>query len=383
MGLSKDWIHRLFQAKMKDGDAVEHSLFKLTPFTFCGCAAYGVLFSVPVNVRHVIWFVAALLPRFWCTFVALRVHVHKKDPAIQVLTESVDFSLSFATFCFLWRKSSGIVTFLSSDASVAPKLHKVDRIWLVFLACLSVHTYLVFGYMTDFKSFFLPAALDSSPRLKHALFYFCYWSYLAWFDLSSLVCITFYSAGFRVLHAYKLSTLDFIRNNWQSVTPRVIVSKLKEVSAKQRQFESIFGPLLLFSLCYDFLTTIYLFSDLLFVVVEGTYIYYHTIVYIFYFKTVVFGTILSISRSNEALKDLSKGISDQFESKLIEGLPSRHFMVLRYLQNKIHSVINEPLTACKMVSLDRQIIVAYASSCISFSVLFIQINNGALASSSH
>ena len=299
-----------------------------------------------------------------------------------VLNCLVNFSLGYATLWLILRKRSEIVHFLSSDPASVPKLRKID------LLCLFLHSTLTFIFILPTVTY--PNVLEAreklfapflifSPPLKRIVLFILLLLDISWFQLTPF-CIVLYTLGYYNLYAFKLTVLTDILNTKDPINCHYITHKLKCVSIKQHKFESIFGPFLFLVLCYNSLASIHFFYALKKVTTDHSPQFYYFLAYSLFIQVMCISMILFVSCYNEKLKDLSTFVLDQLESKLLKTSIVDYSMV-NWLYKKINA-INQPLTVCKMMNIDRQIVLAIATSCFSFSALYIQMNNATLTSNS-
>ena len=377
----KDWLTCFSSRKTGDGNSAKKSLLRLVPCTSIVCCAFGILLTTPTRVHHVLLFGATALVYLWVSLVMMRDNSPRERASIEVVDAAIYYSLAQITLWFLWAKKSAMVNYLSCDVSWNERwtMRRTDFLWVLFSAGAVIHACSMSQSTEPFASL-LTSGLDSHPRLKSILSVALSVLHKLWFEMAPLTCMTLYLLGFQVLYARKFHALASISRDWPLANPQSILLRMKQVSLKHQQFECVFGPFLFFCLCYNFLVTVYFIYSLKLLISEGKYASINIVVFSVFEQVICFAIILFISRRCEGLKDMAKALSDQLEARLADTPPASYSMV-HYLQNKVHTSINEPLTACRMVVLDKQIVLAFVSSCVSFSVLFIQINNGALVSS--
>lgn len=358
----------------KEDEDAKKSVVKVIPFTCLYSFFFGIPLVSPFRFRHLILLSVTLSLRIWATYQYYVFNINVR-PAIELSTVTAIYAIAYVLFYILVKRRIEIVKFISSDASLAPRMRKLDLIWLLFYSGMLIHAYFWYIHLVSksetVESFLIPVF---SPFVRSSMLFTFMVLNIMWFELSPL-CVTLYFLGFNVLYSYKLNTLNSILN--ESMSARNILMEMKKVSIKHHQFETTFGPFAFFCFCYSFFATVYFFFNLKLVIQAGKSYYYYSICFCLLVVTLCFGMIYLVSCRNERLRLLTNLLLDQLEAKLIDGSPGNHFMIF-YLRNKISTAINEPLTACRMVFLDRQIIFAFLGSCVSFSVLYIQINNGAL-----
>lgn len=350
---------------------------KSIPFVSINFLLLGIFHSSSKFWRFTFDFVASLL-HLGMSYVVIRYDV-RMEPSIFSFSICLHHCMGMSAFLLLMRKKSEIRSFLTSNSSLAPKLRKIDILWPLAFSVPVILEYVVL-YLhprTHYKGRFAIAALDHSPTLQLALVHLCFIVYMTWFELEPL-CLILYSLGYCVLYNYKFDVVSSIFYGEHVNTFPSILLKFQSVTRKQQQFESVFGPFLLISLCYNFISTvffIYLLNVLL--INPRSYDLYHVLTGRLFLQAVSVGLIFVISIYDNKLKKFSRQIADQLELKLAE-CSAKDFLVITYLQRKIDSSINKPLTACEMVTIQRHVILTIATSCVTFAVLLIQINNGAL-----
>ena len=376
MNRLKYWFTQRFKNKSGGESSSTKSLFKLAPCTFILAFVLGIPLSSPLKFGHLILVLVAFLLRVWLTYCNLR--------PLQLNIDSVNqmsyYSLAYLSFWLLAKKSRAIVQFISSNPHSTAKVRKLDILTFLFYFVVTVLTYIPLfdeEELESDKEAFVPKFLDFSPTLKEITFTLLLLYHTIWLQLSPL-CAIIYALGYRVLFEFKMNTLTSLFTSFHPVNYRPFLAKLKSVRERQKQFESIFSCFLFLSLSYNFLATVFFFLNVKLLTSQGKSFYYYYIVYCLFLQMMCIGWIFFVSFYNEKLKQTSDSVSAQLEMQLGENLPANSSLI-NFLQKKIHMSINEPLTACKMVTVDRQIVLATATSCVSFAVLVIQINNGALA----
>lgn len=362
------------------GEEARKSLFKTIPFVSLNCLLLGIPLSSSLKVLHLVLYAVALLLRFCMLGLALQDDIRMVTPMIS-LGDFFLHCMGSITFCVLMKKRSGIVAFLSSDSSSTSKMRKIDLLWpIIFFVpflleyaalCTDVN---VFKY---YKGKFLLSALDSHRTVQRVLIQLLVVVHLVWFGMEPL-CVFIYALGYCVLYNHKLNVLTSISNKWHVNNFKSILLKLQSVTQKQEQFESAFGPFLFICLCYNFVSSVLFIYFLDFIYSNRSKgDFSHAVASRFFIQLISMGLVFLISIYNEKLRKLSFQISEQLELKLTESA-SEKFLAVTYLQSKINKSINRPLTACKMVTVRRQVVLTIAASCVTFSVLLIQINNGSL-----
>lgn len=385
MSCVKNRFESLFRKNKKTSISNEKPLFRLIPWTQLGFLVAGIVLFNPTRKRHVVWSFLTILLRLWLCYSYVSERI-KTSSTIETMNEFTFYSFAYGTYILLVKKKSKIVHFLSSEPLSAVNLRKVDLLCVAFyLGSVLLTTIPVVESPILFESnkkMLLGSLFTSCPIIRTILCILFLALFIFWFQLSPL-CSTTYALGYTVLYSYKVNALNCISANLHQMSHQSLILKLKEVKSKQKQFESIFGPLLFIVLCNNFLATIYFFLILKLMISEAGLIYYnyclYYIAYCVLIVTTCIGLIFYIAHYNGKIKDLSDEVSEQIEAKSGEHLHSNYLLV-NYLQRKVNKSINDPLTACGMVNVDRQIVLGIAASCVSFSVLLIQINNGALNS---
>lgn len=377
MGLSNNWF-RWFRKTSDESNSPHVSLFKLIPFTATICFWFGVPLSNPTKVHHWVLFVVTLVPRILYSYSAMKYDLEVAIAMISI-NQLTFLGLGYIFLFVLARNKSKVVSFLTSDASVAREFRKIDLLCpLLILVPMLLQHFPIFISPPLFVYFETKCCslLQCCPTVKYIVARITFVSVFLWFQLIPL-CSVFYSLGFRILYSHKMSILTEISNNWRSSNFDSILLKLNTVCEKQKQFESIFGPFLFICLCYNFISTVF-FINLVnrLILGETSFLFYYA-ASMMSVQLICITLVLLISIYNEKIKTFANFISAQLECRLTEE-PLSTFFMINYLRKKIYAVANEPLTACKMVTLDRQIILTVATSCVTFSVLLIQINNGAL-----
>lgn len=374
-------LFHLFRNRFAGENSTANSLFKVAPFTYIASLFFGVPLITPVKGHHEMLSVVTLLLRCYSVYAAL-IYDFTSEFSIVFLNQ---LALSFLGFVTLWlfiNKRASIISFLSSDTASAPKLRRTDI--LCPILCLGPLLLQILPALCSSVSYLyhknklVGSFFDFSPILEYTVFSVFFALALNWFQVVPL-CVILYSLGYCVLYTHKMTVLASISSNWHCITYSRILKMLKDVSAKQEQFEATFGPFLFISLCYNFLSTVYFIYGLKLTISSRMAHLYYFMASCLLVQIICIGLIFFISICNEKVKKLSMFVSDQLESKFDQDI-SMTFLMVNYLQNKINSCINEPVTACKMVNVDRKIVLTIATSCVTFSVLFVQINDGALDS---
>ena len=371
----RNFLRRLMNKKTGDEFIDAKSLFQLLPLTIVSCNLFGVPFCSSYKWPHWILISTLLIIRIWCTFDNFKFNLDHNRPGIQTLNEIAFYSISFVAYWFLVRNRKKMIAFLTSEASASPKLRKVDFMWLALFFAFIAHASGVTKDKSErvlvLPNFQLPIVKDITSLIISLL-------ELMFFDFCPHFCTIIYLIAFHVLYMHKLNVLQFICNKWQSKSPQVLFLQLREASLKQSTFEDVFSPFLLISLFANFCVSVYFFFNLKSIFTDNE-TSYKSVIYSFCTEGFTFGVIFFISCRNERLKELSSALCDHLHLALIQQ-SSANYCMINHLEKKINEAINEPLTVCKLVTVERQLVLAFVSSCISFSVLFIQINNGALAS---
>ena len=378
MSRLKNWFKRVFDNKTEDEISSTKSLFKLAPCTFIIAFILGIPLSSRSKSWHLLLFLASVLLRL--RLACSDLDSSRLDFAVAQL---VYYGLALVTFCFFFKKRTQVVKFISSYPHLAPRLRRIDIVSLIsysmvlILLCYPLSDE---GELALVMKAFPMSFLDHSPTLKHILFAMTYSYHLIWIQIAPL-CVVMYALGYNVLFEYKWNILASICSSLHPVDYSPLLAKLKSVSDKQKQFESIFSCFLFVSLFYNFLATVFFFLNVIFLISKGKSFYYCYIFFCLFIQIDSIGLVFFVSHYNKRIEAFSSSVSTQLELQLGKNLPVNSSLII-FLQKKIHEYINEPLTACEMVTVDRKIVLTTAASCVSFSVLLIQINNGALAQSS-
>ena len=311
--------------------------------------------------------------------------------AVEIFNEFAFYFFAYATYWAIFKKRNLIFDFLASnsDASLESRMRKIDLVGPLFYTALVVSKVLPLLASRDLYEMFKRSLFSSIPEsyyiLTKTLIIVSVIFYKLLFLLSP-ICVVLYALGYQVLYSYKMKVLRFISNNLNSITFNCLVTKLEQVARKHKQFESIFGPLVLFCLCYNFFATVYFFI-LLEKLTSGRslnfqpfdFYYFCYLAYCFLVEAIFIGLVICVSHCNDKIGGLSNDILESIELKLSQNLSS-NFLLVDYLEGKIDNSFKEPLTAYKVVAVDKRVVFATAASCLSFAVLLIQINNGALVS---
>lgn len=369
-----------FRRNKVEPNSPERRLFSFVPFTYVACVLYGVPLSNPTKLRHVIALIVTLIPRIWISYFALK-YDFANGVKLIILKQFYLNVLGLITFCLLVKKKSQIVSFLTSDVLLVHKFKRIDllSVFLFILPPVLHHIPVWFSpHLHEmYRKKFLGSAFECYPILQRVLFYATFVSLVHWFAIASLTVVLYYF-GYCVLYAHKVRVLASISFNRQSTNFTSLLSSLNSVSERQKEFETIFGPFLLVCFTYYFMATLY-FIDIIRQLFMGghSHLYYFVAACLFSQATCI-GLIFLVSSGNEKVKNLSASVSARLDTQLAQSNPCS-FLMVNHLQKRIHYSINEPLTAWKMFTVHRQVILTIATSCVTFSVLFIQINNGALA----
>lgn len=366
-------------------DSPGKSFIRLIPLTQLSCVAAGIFLCNPTRKWHMVWSLVTVLLRLWMAYCYASEEI-KARGTIESINEVTFYSFTFVSYILLAKKKSSTVQFLSSEKLSPVDLRKVDLLCLLFyLGAVAMTTIpevespILFGLN---KKKVFGSLLRSFPTVESIMCFLSLVIYNFWFQLAPLFSVI-YALGYMVLYSCKLNALNFIETNLHQLDHRSLMLKLKQVKCKQKQFESIFGPFLLLVLGNNFLATMYFFLILKLMIADESGLYYnyclYYIAYCVHIEIICIGLIFCIAHYNAKIKDLSDEVLGQIEAKSSGNL-HLNFLLVKYLQEKINKSINDPLTACGMVNVDRQIVLGIAASCISFAVLLIQINNGALNS---
>lgn len=381
MSKKESWL-----CSRKVSNPTRTSLFRSIPFTQIHAAIVGAPLSKPWSQWHVIWSVAILLARLWVTWIFLEYNI-KRNKSIETLNDLAFFFLAHVTYILILLKKNLIIDFLASEGSSAPKLRKIDLLGPLVYGVIIVITIIPAigskNAMDRFKRLFLSSIPDSFCTLSNILVFTLQILYKLWFQLAP-ICAVIYALGYQVLYYYKVNVLKSISSNLNSLTLNGFLAKLKQVIHKQKQFESIFGPFILYCVCYNFFVNVYIFIHIQRLVSQEREIDFsnfslYYIAYSVLVEAMSIGLIICISRCNEKIQSLSSDISDLIEVKLSKDLAC-NFLLVKYLQKKMHTSFNRPLTAHKIVDINKRVVLTTTASCFSFAVLLIQINNGALIS---
>lgn len=370
---------------MNQANVSSRSLFKCIPCTFTLCLLFGVILSKPSEfykqVIHVLIYLVLLslllVSRLeysyeclncWSSFFTIDVVIY--------------FILGFVAFSFVSLKRSKMITFLSSDCSLASQFRKLDLMGLVVV----IVPFLIISptefLKKDYKGFtlFQSDVFESVNSCES----FCLreiWAVLGsclHFNLIPLFS-TLYSLGFCVIYNYKTNTLNSIRHKFsdeadlQQLTTQYdsVVSELEAVAEKQKQFEATFGPLLFLALCSFFIailgSTENILTSLYLSRVHGPLLCFWFL--LFCFDQFVFaGLIFSVSSFNEALRKKSKSISNELRSKVCQN-QSLTISMVNNIENRIYESINGPLTFWKLITL-KTTFFTVSILCIAVSVIF-------------
>ena len=362
-----------FENKSEDESSSTKSLFKLAPCTFIIAFILGMPLSTATTFRHLSLFLANLLLRIWLSYSELST----LNMTFQPFARVNHYLAAYVTSYLFFKNSRKIVTFISSGQSLAPKLRKIDILCLLLYSVVVTLFYCV-ALNIEFRG---PKSalsfLDGSPAFKRIVLSILTFYQITWLQLAPL-CAVVYALGFCVLFEFKVNTLASLLHDFHPVNYRPLLTKVKSVSDRQQQFESVFSCFLFVSLFYNFLSTIYFLYNLTLLVSHSNKYSYYLIIYNLFQQAICIGLIFFVSFHDERLKESTNRVCGRIELQMGENLPANSCLIT-FLRKKIYKTINEPLTACKMVTVDRQIVLATAASCVSFAVLLIQINNGALA----
>lgn len=370
----KSWFTFSFGHNRGDEISVHFSLFKMMPFNCISCLLFGVPLSKSTKLGHILLFLLSGILRFLISYTILR-HDIKKDATLATVNQVAIYILGFPSFWLFMRRKKQIVRFLSSDPSLAPKLHKIDLLCPLMYSVIATLQMLPFILTPSIISFYentvMPASLDFCPPLKHTLFASLLVLSISWFHLAPF-SVGLYALGYCVLYSSKLTLLNSIsekKTNYQDVLIQV-----KSVYTKHEHFESSFGPLLFICFCCYFISTVNMIYIFKILYTNQLTFYYYFLAYSLLVQFMSAGLVLFVSIYNEKLKRMSILLLGQLELQL--GETSLGTLMISYLQKRIWQVTNEPLTAWKMVTVSRQVILTVTASCITFSVLFIQIISG-------
>lgn len=359
-------------------------MFKLVPCVFANSILLGVPLSTPKKVSHCILHVIACFFRALSTYYAVKdVFVSEAASSI-ALTMFVSCSLEVILFFLLLNKANAIISFLSSDSSLALKLKKIDLLLLpgcfcsVFLMCLPMFASESFF---NYSESIFGAPFFNSRSVPQRI-----WVYISTFFFSLIyqsvpLAVILYSLGYCVLHHFKVNILNSIANGWQMNTFHSIMVKLQSVTKKHEEFESIFGPFLLVCLGYNFIAVVCFIYFLNLAIVTRNMEEMYTIAGELFIQLSTMGLIFVISIYNEKLRQQFIHVQEQMELLLVKN-SGENTSLITYLLSKLDKSINEPLTACKLINIRRHVLLSIATSCVTFAVLLIQINSGNLTSSS-
>ena len=360
----------------KSNSQKEVSLFKIIPFTYIICTFFGVSLSTHSKIHHrVTHFVFSLL-RILCLYSFVRPEIYPGN-AMKVINQTLFYLVGLIFYWLFIGRRKAIVTFLLSNASAISKMKSINILHplLVLVPHLLTGMFFFFSSVRDYQKNLFGPISECCPSFALVLFYVI-------FSVGSLLfqptlCMVMYVLGYCVLYTEKSSVLTSIGRNWKSVEYDVIVRQLKSVSDKQEHFECIFGPFLFICLYQIFSSTVQLIYLIRALLLYRSLICFAASILLTQVSCV--GLIFYVCICNDRLKSQAASISFQMEEQLV-GHSATTLLLISKLQRRISETINEPLTAWKMMTVDRQIVLSIAASCVSFSVLYIQINNGALSS---
>ena len=374
-------MHKFWSTKAKSANetAQEVSLSRTVPFTHIICIIFGVPLSSPRKRHHLVTYLAFFLLRIVTSYGVLEPEM-SSGVSLVAIAHVLSLLFGFFVYWLLIQRREVIVTFLSSNAEAVGKMKNIDRLHPL-MHCgpilLADITFSVSSVGPCQKELFA-SALDCCPTLRLVLCEAMLLLALFLYQTATL-CMVTYALGYCVLYAEKSSVLTLIGRTWKSVEYDVIVRQLKSVSVKQERFESIFGPFLFICLCQTFLNTV----DLIYTI---QVVLFHRMNSLTLFvasglltQVSCVGLTFYVCICNDRLKSQAASVSFQMEQQLARHSATTLLLISK-LQRRISETINEPLTAWKMLTVDRQIALSIAASCVSFSVLYIQINNGALNS---
>ena len=369
-----------FVRKFSDKTSHQVSLFNSIPLTYGICLVFGVPLCNPTKVHHSIAFIISLVPRIIYTYFSLKYDFENETPVI-FINQLTIIALGFSFFFILSQKRSQIVTFLTCEPSLVSKFRRLELIYFfLFLVPIALYNLPIFFFPVirgSIEQKFIGPPWQFCPTLHQIVGQFLLVLCLIWFQLIPL-SVSLYSLGFCVLHSYKLNISASVRADCKCKDYSSVICKMQLISRKHSQFESIFGPFLFIGLCYNFLTAVY-FIKMIDILLgkPPPFLFYFAAANVFAQAT-CFGMIFAISIYTQRTKEFLASISSHLEFELTQNSLG-DFLMINYIRKKLDSLVNEPLTACKMITLDRQVILTIATSCVTFSVLLIQINNGALA----
>lgn len=381
MIVQKNWFTSFFRRSLGEKDN-RKCLFKFIPFVHINSLLLGVPLITPAQVHHRMLHIFSLLAHIFVFCFLVKRNFEQKNSMV-IVSDLLYNSMGMIAFFLLLKKRKCIVDFISSDESLAPKLKRIDTVWtltfssFLFLEYFCVHlSPLLYEF---YETKFLLKFLNSFPTLQRILIHLMAIGYVIMFQTEPM-CLVLYSLGYCVLYSYKFGVLKSTSSSWQVDSLRATLLKLQSVTKIHDQFERTFGPFLLVLLCYNFVSAVYFIYFLNLLISSGVLEMYYTGAFTLFSQLISIVLILVISIYNERLKKLSLDLSDQLELNL-GGNSVENFLMVKYLQCKIVKCINQPLTACKMVTIRRHIVLTIITSCVTFSVLFIQIYNGSLITS--
>ena len=364
--------------QLKPENRRKESLFRTIPFTYIICFTSGVILSNVCKIAQLGTDLVFLLVRISLTYNILKFEF-EKDISMVAVGHAMHCLLGFITFGLLIKKRQAITNFVMSDVTARSGLKRIDLLFSLVHFVPMVFVSIPF-YIKPFDLTMVDF-MDCCPRLRVVIIYF-------FFAANSLVfqvvtpCVFIHALGYCVLYTEKSNVLNSISREIQeqSLDYNCILKRLKSVSAKQDQFEFIFGPFLFLSLIILFLFTVFViyFVQLLFSYQSLERLL--LVLYSIFMQITCMGHIFFVSICNDRLRTKAADVSSQLEENLT-AYPTRTLWLIGHLQKKIDETINQPLTAWKMMIVDRKIVLSTAASCVSFSVLYIQISNGSLNSS--
>lgn len=360
------------------------------------CLLFGVpLVSDPTSLRQRVVHSIVYVTLFAVMLVSRLAYSY--DKLTQVKLGFVDVVIvihlvfGFIALFVFARKRSDIVKFLTSlgHSSVIALHRKLDLLCLLFSLVPIVADFL--GELAEMRALRseLKDQFDfiwlfegyNNFNLGFIFFLFAHFH----FELMP-ICVTLYSFGYYALYAQKVQTLNCISKKFSShidqqelsINYNSVMCELEAISEEQELFESTFGPFLFIALCNYFtanLNSIAIMCNLLLLRKKSIEFpgFYYSLAHYLFDQAVCVGLIFFVSLFNGRLRKMSTELFNQLRSNLNES-QSMTFLMVNLMENKIHNSINEPLTAWKVVTLDRKVILTIATSCVTFSVLILQID---------
>ena len=365
-------------AQHKPENCRKESLFRTIPFTYIIFLTSGICLSNVSKIAQFTTYLVFLVLRvlFACAMLKFEFEL---DVSMVAISHVMNFFLAFIAYGLLIRKRQAIIDFVMSDVTARTGLKRIDL--LFSLAHFGSIVFMIISLFVIPEEYSVFDFMDCCPRLSAVLMYIFLAVNLVLFQITT-PCAFIHALGYCVLYTEKFNVLNSISREIQeqSLDYNCTLKRLKSVSAKQDQFEFIFGPFLFLSLLIFFILTVFLIYYVQVSLLYRTFDFLFITVYSFFIQMACMGHIFFVSICNDRLRTKAADVSSQLEENLT-AYPTRTLWLIGHLQKKIDETINQPLTAWKMMIVDRKIVLSTAASCVSFSVLYIQISNGSLNSS--